>query len=193
MWDPSVLDVLLLASSAQVIHVLVVDIQNQTNLMVSFVYGLNDYIPRRDLWASLNSFSSTIGTAPWLVLGDFNIVHFAEEKLGGDTSSPNYIDEFNTCCYEAGLEDLKSTGVFLTWSKGSGQGYGARKLDRALINVNWMSKYTEAEACFLESGVSDHSPILVKTGMLLHTRKPPFRFFNFWMDSLGFSDLVSCS
>ena len=152
MWDPSVLDVLILASSDQVIHVQVLDLQNQTNMMVSFLYGHNDYIPRRELWASLRSFSSTIGVAPWLVLGDFNIVRYGEEKFGGDTSCPSYIDELNVCYYEAGLEDLKSSGNFLTWSKGYGQGFIARKLDRALVNMEWMSRFTEAKACFLELG-----------------------------------------
>ena len=53
MWDPTVLDVLLLYSSDQVIQVQVLDLQNQTSLRVSFVYGHNDYILRRELWASL--------------------------------------------------------------------------------------------------------------------------------------------
>ena len=141
--------------------------------------------------ASIRSFSSTMGAAPWLVLGDFNIVRYGEEKLGGDTNCPNYMDDLNLCCYDAGLEDLKFSGTFLTWSKGSGQGFIARKLDRALVNMEWMSKFTEAEACFLESGASNHSPILVNTGMHLHLRKPPFRFFNFGMDNPDFSDLVS--
>ena len=55
MWDPSVLDVLHLFSSDQVIHVQVVDLQNQTSMRVSFIYGHNDYIMRRELWASLET------------------------------------------------------------------------------------------------------------------------------------------
>ena len=191
MWDPAVLDVTLLAYSDQVIHVQVLDIQNQSIFKVSFIYGHNDYILRRELWAFLRACSSTIGDVPWLVLGDFNIVRYGEEKFGGVTSSPNYMDELNACCFEAGLEDLKYSGNFLTWSRGSGQSFVARKLDRALVNLSWMTRFPEAEACFLEPGASDHSPILVQTGMHIHIRKPPFRFFNFWMDNPGFSDLVS--
>ena len=111
MWDPSLLDVQILASSDQVIHIQAQDIQNQSTMMVSFIYGYNDYILHRELWASIRSFSYTIGTDPWLVLGDFNIVRFGDEKLGGDTSCPNYMEDLNLCCYDAGLEDLKSLGL----------------------------------------------------------------------------------
>ena len=162
-------------------------------MMVSFIYGHNDYIPRRELWSALRTFSSAYGAVPWLVLGDFNIVRHGGEKLGGDLTCPNYIDELNNCCYEAELEDLKYSGNFFTWRKGSGHRYKARKLDRALVNLEWMTKFTAAEAHFLDLGASDHSPIIVKTGMDLHIRKPPFRFFNFWTDFPGFEELVGAT
>ena len=152
MWDPSIMDIILLFSSDQVIHVQVVDIQNQASMMVSFLYGHNDYIPRRELWSALKSFSSANGTDPWLVLGDFNIVRHGGEKIGGDTSCPNYIEDLKICCYEAGLEDLKHSGKFLTWSKGSGQRYKARKLDRALVNIEWMSDTMLLKLIFLIQG-----------------------------------------
>ena len=80
MWDSALLDVLILSSTDQVIHIQALDIQNQSTMMISFVYGHNDYMLRRDLWASIRSFSSTIGAAPWLVFGDFNIVRFGKES-----------------------------------------------------------------------------------------------------------------
>ena len=120
------MDVLLLYSSDQVIHIKAVDLQNQASMRVSFIYGHNDYIPHRELWASLESFSTSDGPSPWLVLGDFNIVRNGEEKIGGDSNCPNYINDLNACCYEAGLDDLKYSGKFFTWSKGSGHGFKAR-------------------------------------------------------------------
>ena len=66
----------------------------------------------------------------------------------------------------------------------------ARKLDRALSNHVWLSEFTESEANFLDPGASDHSPIVVNTGMHLHTRKPPFKFFNFWTAHESCEDVV---
>ena len=78
----------------------------------------------------------------------------------------------------------------MTWSKGSGDGYKARKLDRALVNLPWLSSFTEAFAEFLEPGPSEHSPVLVNTGFPLYPRKIPFQFFNFWTGFSGFEEVV---
>ena len=79
LWNPTILDVTLLFSSDQVIHVQVLDMQNQTSFRVSFLYGHNDYIPRRELWASLKLFPTTTSSSPWMVLGDFNVVIHGRE------------------------------------------------------------------------------------------------------------------
>ena len=50
---------------------------------------------------------------------------------------------------------------------------------------------TGAEALFLEHGSSDHLPIIVSLGVELHTRRTPFKFFNFWADYPQYGDLVS--
>ena len=96
------------------------------------------------------------------------------------------MEDLNDCCYEHSLDDLRFTGNLLTWSKGAGEGYIARKLDRALVNQEWLDRFQGAAAEFLDVGPSDHSPILVRNGLLLHVRRPPFRFFNFWVDAPEF-------
>ena len=73
----------------------------------------------------------------WTILGDFNVIQKPEERDGGDTSWPNYMEELNECCLNAHLDDLRFTGQLYTWSKGSGEGFLARKLDRALVNHSW--------------------------------------------------------
>ena len=101
------------------------------------------------------------------------------------------MDELNECCSNAGIDDLHYVGHLTTWSKGSGRGFKARKLDRVLVNHHWLSCFPEAEACFAEPGVSDHSPVLVNLGMQNNIRRPPFRFFSYWADHPQFEALVS--
>ena len=103
----------------------------------------------------------------------------------------SYIEEFNECCSESLLDNLRSTGRHLTWSKGSGSSFISRKLDRALVNPSLLSVFTEAETNFLAPGVSDHSQILVNIGLQSYIRKPPFWFFNLWAASSEFEDLVT--
>ena len=167
LWDTVSAHITPLSITDQVIHVEILLTQSQTKLAASFIYGHNYYMLRRSLWASLRSFSSFYQDFPWLVLGDFNIIRKVEDRAGGDQSWPSYIDEFNECCQDTLLDDLRNTGRHLTWSRGSGNNFISRKLDRALVNPPWLSYFTEVESTTLAPGESDHSPLLINTG--LHT------------------------
>ena len=181
-WDPNVLVVQVTKSSEQIIHVQAMIIQQQRLIGISCIYGFNTPVPRRDLWSSLYSISSFMLDTPWLVMGDFNIFRQPTENLGGATDWPAYVEDLNECCHDCLLEDLRFTGHLHTWTKGSGTRFLARKLDRALINSSWMSFFPNAEAVFQDPGASDHTPIVVNTGIPLHHRRTPFRFFNFWLE-----------
>ena len=191
LWDPSILNVYPRMITDQLIHVEVLIIQKQVRFYVTFIYGLNCYVQRRNLWDSVRSLSTNLDASPWLLLGDYNVVRFSSERIRGDQSWPNYMNELNDCCNYNSLEDLRFSRQLYTWSKGSGSTYKARKLDRALVNPNWHLTFPEAEAIFHEVGASDHSPILVKLGVQLQIRKPPFKFFSFWADHPQFEEVVS--
>ena len=191
LWDPSSVSIKPICITDQMIHVEGTFIQTQTSFVGSFIYGHNYHILCRSLWNSLCHLSLQLHNSPWVAMGDFNIIRKEEDRLGGDQSWPSYIEEFNACCQSSLLDDLRSSGRHLTWSRGSGRNFISRKLDRALVNPAWLSTFTEAEATTLAPGESDHSPILVNIGMQSHVRKPPFRFFNFWADSSDFENLVS--
>jgi len=69
---------------------------------------------------------------------------------------------FLDCLQNANLTDLRSSGHILYWSNQSG---GARRiigrLDRALVNPEWIQKLHASCAEYLTPGCSDHAPILV--------------------------------
>ena len=157
-------------------HVEVVLIQKQIPFTVSFIYGLNSHLERVPLWNSIRHLASSI-VSPWILLGDFNVVRYPSERLGGSCDWPARMEDLNDCCVEAGLEDLKFTGNLLTWRRGSGQTFLSKKLDRALVNLEWMHSFPESEAAFLQSGYSDHSPIVINTGIQLHQRRTSFKYF----------------
>ena len=156
---------------------------------VSFVYGHNTAGERLSLW---NAIRSLTGNLPWLLLGDFNGVRFMNEKVGDDINWPPYMADFNACCNEALLEDLRATGFHLTWdNRSSGERFLARKLDRALVNTAWLSAFPLAEASFLPPRSSDHCSIIVNLGVELYRRKITFKFFNFWITHADFDRLVT--
>ncbi|GFZ11161.1 hypothetical protein Acr_22g0005590 [Actinidia rufa] len=70
---------------------------------------------------------------PWLLLGDFNNVLNDDEKSNGLPVTQYEVSDFMKCCYDIGISDLRSTGVFFTWSNNTVWS----KLDRAMVNVKW--------------------------------------------------------
>ena len=85
---------------------------------------------------------------------------------------------------------FKYSGCHLTWRKGHGENALMKKPDRALSNHVWLTEFLESEVLFQELGVSDHSPIVVNTGMSIYIRRPPFHFFNFWTENTMFEGKV---
>ena len=59
-----------------------------------------------------------------------------------------------------------------------------------LVNEKWNLNFPLLEARFLPSGMSDHSPMMVKVIGNDQNIKKPFRFFDMWMDHDKFMPLV---
>ena len=110
------------------------------------MYGLHTRREQADLWDILNNISLNVGQLPWVVLGDFNVVRRPEERLGGEMSWSRASKDLEKCCASDQLEDLRYAGHQLTWSKGEGDNFLARKLDRVLVNHVWLSALDGAEA-----------------------------------------------
>lgn len=62
-------------------------------------------------------------------------------------------------------------------------------MDRALVNMAWNGEFTGSEADFINQGVSDHYPVIIKVTYMPKVRSP-FKFFNHWTSSDTFFPLV---
>lgn len=58
--------------------------------------------------------NSNITGHPWLVMGDFNIIRFCREKLGGTGYEFAALADFNKCIEDLDIEDCPAQGIFLT-------------------------------------------------------------------------------
>ena len=114
-WDPSILDLKLEYASSQIMHTSVTIIEKNISFFASFVYGFNPANERCPLWRDIKYISNGIANAPWILLGDFNIVRHPSEMLGGDPTWHPYMNDLNACCYDASLDDLHYSG-HLTWN-----------------------------------------------------------------------------
>ncbi|KAG5535782.1 hypothetical protein RHGRI_023523 [Rhododendron griersonianum] len=184
-WNPQVLQVDLVFSSPQLIVVKVLP-EDRKLFYVSYVYGQNNMMQRRRLWDNMIVLLPTIGDAPWIQLGDFNVVRKMTKRLVGFDA--NAAMEFNACLDTIGMDDMPFKGLWFTWSNKRGGGGDIKsKLDRVLINASWLDVFPESETTFLAPGISDHSFILVSVLPGI-SRKTPFKFFSFWMKHAEFKE-----
>ena len=148
-WNPCKAKLHILHESKQVLHVLIEDVQNSKLLTATFVYGLHTIVDRQPMWSFLSSVAHSIQT-PWVVLGDFNEVLGPNDIFGDNTGWLPGMHDFTDCVNKACLLDLRYTGLFYTWSnrRFSKHDFTERKLDRVLVNNEWLDSYPNSNAFF---------------------------------------------
>ncbi|XP_074290946.1 uncharacterized protein LOC141617678 [Silene latifolia] len=160
-----------------IIHFKVNHHESCSTFHLSIVYGCNDPLDRHRLWTSLVAGSTA---EPWLVLGDFNVVRTPSEKLSNTPPVLQDMLDFNDCLASCNLDDLTCIRVDMTWT--NKQDSGTRvwsKLDRVLANPGFISSFPNAFGHFQESGISDHSLVLVHVSYEKKVAKR-FSFLNSW-------------
>lgn len=82
--------------------------------------------------------------------------------------------------------------VFFTWSnKSEGSGFVARKLDRVLVNEEWLCSFGKTCVDFPTGGISDHSPPVISVGSWISFGPKPFKFYNFWLENENYMEWLS--
>ncbi|GKE86574.1 RNA-directed DNA polymerase, eukaryota, reverse transcriptase zinc-binding domain protein, partial [Tanacetum coccineum] len=126
------------------------------------------------------------------LMGDFNVTLNVEEHSNGTSNLTNDMSEFKDSINSLEVEDICSTGFYYTWTKSlKNPHYNTlKKLDRIMVNGNFLNKYGNASGVFLLYLVSDHSPAIIKIPKGIVKKKKSFRFANYVPDKDGFLDLV---
>ncbi|GFY86445.1 hypothetical protein Acr_05g0000840 [Actinidia rufa] len=122
------------------------------------------------------------------IIGRFNVVLNGEKKTNGLPVTHYEVKDFQDCCHELGIENLRFNGLFYTWSNNSVWS----KLDRAMVNTKWLQEGPPAMANFgLPEKYSDHFPCVVSLFDNKNHGARPFKFFNMWTQHSDFIDIVS--
>jgi len=189
-WNAEVVKVDVLGMSDQAIHVSVMILATNICFNASIIYGDNNASLREALWSNIVSRSDGWESIPWILMGDFNAIRNQSKRLGGSTTWAGHMDRLETCIREAKVDDLRYSGMHYTWTNQCPENLIMRKLDRVLVNEKWNLTFPLSEASFLPSGMSDHSPMVVKVARNDQNIKKPFRFFDMWMDHEEFMPVV---
>jgi hypothetical protein len=189
-WKKSDYKVIVLDKCEQSINCSIKSLKNNICWFHSFVYGANKGVDRKLLWTNLCSMKIRVAANPWMICGDFNVIHSLAEKWGSNKLD-SYELEFGQCLNDLEVMDLNFSGYFYTWTTKSEEArFIPRKLDRVLANEYWMSVFGRTIVDFKSGGIYDHSPAVILVGFLQSFGPKPFKFYNYWLKHKDFLDWV---
>nr|XP_016461479.1 PREDICTED: uncharacterized protein LOC107784810 [Nicotiana tabacum] len=86
-----------------------------------------------------------------------------------------------------GMTELKAIWKSFTWTNS----YVFSKIDRALVNGEWMNKMPPIQVHVLDPYFSDHPPLYIELGRQQKATTRPFRFMNCLADDPNFRNIVA--
>lgn len=148
------------------------------------VYGPQELEDKQDLWDNLRKIMEQIGDKNLCLVGDFNCIRDESERVGCIYRRRDLVG-FNEFIHDSNLLDLEIVNSLFTWFGPQGK---KSKLDRALVNANWMDlgQWTLKALC---RSNSDHRPLLLKIENLNWGPKP-FKVFNCWLKEESLKSIV---
>ncbi|KAL0431459.1 UNVERIFIED_CONTAM: hypothetical protein Sradi_0771900 [Sesamum radiatum] len=97
LWDVAVVDVDILDSHTQFIHLKVALRSTHTTCFITVVYGNNNLVARRQLWQGLTTIANGVQE---VVMGDFNSILDQSEICGQSSDQAQTMAEFGQCLLE---------------------------------------------------------------------------------------------
>ncbi|XP_074314107.1 uncharacterized protein LOC141649312 [Silene latifolia] len=187
LWNSGTLEVDVLEIDPQYIHIKVKERITGSEFIATYVYAFNKLEDRASLW---NNLVRICVAGPWVVLGDFNNVMYANERLGKAVKDDEMLPFQNTVA-SCDLHDLHTTGAFFTWNnKQPSETRVFSRIDRVLVNGAWLTNCSDWFAHFQPEGSFDHCPCIISCGGICSVNKKPFKFFNMWTKVDEFKTVV---
>ncbi|CAN6374258.1 unnamed protein product [Urochloa humidicola] len=115
---------------------------------------------------------------PWLLLGDFNLTRFPDDKKNANFHSAES-SLFNDTLHSLSLLEIPLLDRAYTWSNKRDVPTLVR-LDRAFINLAWDEKFPNSLLSSLTRFTSDHVPLRLNVSTSI-PRSNLFRFENSWL------------
>ncbi|GJT55366.1 RNA-directed DNA polymerase, eukaryota, reverse transcriptase zinc-binding domain protein [Tanacetum coccineum] len=195
-WDGNCVNMVNVNISKQVILYMLESTDNHMVSFMSCVYVANSGVERRDLWRELNRPKVITIGHPWVICGDFNVNLNANEHSTGSAHISNDMVDFSDCVNQIEVDDLCCFGLHFTWTKNlhkvrKGDISGTlKKLDRVIVNEDFINKYPLAQAIFKPYLISDHTPVLLIMPNCLKRKKTSFKFANYITDKEEFLKII---
>lgn len=168
----------------------VIQVQNSPSFYISIIYANTTYKGRLEVWNNLK-ITSQLVSIPWLVLGDFNEVTHAHEKIGGNRPKDYKMFKYMETMNAYNLYDLGYIGSKFTWFNKRKSQPIFERLDRCWACPNWSLNFPDAVVNNLPRLSSDHNPVLLTLKAQMIDRREFFlKFESNWLQDLLFDPWV---
>lgn len=152
---------------------------------------INIYSPcavdeRAETWRKLVQLREEFNL-PCIVMGDFNEVLSSLDR-GSQFVSTNGSKAFHSFLQAMSLIEIPLDNGWYTWHRGKSKS----KIDRIFVSQEWITKLPSLSASTLKRNVSDHTPLILKTGAK-NWGPRPFRFQNEWLSHPGCIKLIQAT
>lgn len=109
--------------------------------------------------------------------GGFNEIAVEGEKQGGRSKQPRKMDAFNEMMRDTRLADIGYKGSQFTWCNSrEGTNQIQERLDRAIVNLDWIRTYPYVMVIQKLQIGSDHCPLVIQVERQQPISRKPFRF-----------------
>src|SRR4051812_34924499 len=115
MWRKDRWEVHTLASSDQFLYCELYHLNGEKAFSLTILYAQNQLIKRLSLWKDIEDLANNI-RGPWMIIGDFNNVLTAADRIGGKDVQPTEFADLVTMMETVGLTEHDTRGDHFTWS-----------------------------------------------------------------------------
>ncbi|OMO71257.1 reverse transcriptase [Corchorus capsularis] len=144
------------------------------------IYGAPVYSDRKLVWEKINRKTLSI-EEKWMCIGDWNDLEDVE-KEGGRPKERRVLQNFRTVVEFCQLLEVPSQGQQFTWSGIRDGEIIKEKLDRCLVNLDWLEQYPRTQVWNLPAIGSDHSPLVINTVVGDKKGAKLFKFEAIWLE-----------
>ncbi|XP_075096595.1 uncharacterized protein LOC142174657 [Nicotiana tabacum] len=173
LWDLKIFDFEPTDIDDQIIHG---QVRTHSRLLAfgfTSIYGLHTIKDRLSMWQKLRQINS-LQQGPWLAMGDFNAVLNSQDRQHSTIIQDMETKDFREFMSDTGMNELPSIGWDYTWTNN----HTYSRIDRGLVNIDWMMTMPSLSIQILEPSFSDHSPLKLMISQIHRKKASPFRFFN---------------
>ena len=114
-----------------------------------------------------------------MIARDINVIANPNESsnFNGSYVMNSSTKEFVECMQQLAVMDHAYTRLLFMWSNHQDFTFLVKKLDRVLINDDWLVLYAHSIVEFLAQEISYHSPALIQLEQVYSSTPKPFKFF----------------